>query len=82
ARVLGDGTQAVPQLPVDVAATGADFYVWTGHKAYGPTGVGVLHAAYETLAAMPPFLGGGQMISRVERDASTYADPPARFEAG
>lgn len=82
ARVLVDGTQAVPQLPVDVTATGADFYVWTGHKAYGPTGVGVLHAAYETLAAMPPFIGGGHMISRVERDRSTYAEPPARFEAG
>lgn len=82
AHVLVDGTQAVPQLPVDVAAVGADFYVWTGHKAYGPTGVGVLHAAYDTLAAMPPFLGGGHMISRVEREGSTYAEPPARFEAG
>lgn len=82
AKVLVDGTQAVPQMPVDVAAVGADFYVWTGHKAYGPTGVGILHGDYDTLATMPPFIGGGHMISRVERDSSTYAEPPTRFEAG
>lgn len=82
ATVLVDGTQAVPQLPVDLAAIGADFYAWTGHKAYGPTGVGILHAAFDTLAAMPPFIGGGHMISRVGADCSTYAEPPARFEAG
>lgn len=82
AKILVDGTQAVPQMPVDVAAVGADFYAWTGHKAYGPTGVGILHGDYETLAAMPPFIGGGHMISRVERDVSTYAEPPTRFEAG
>jgi cysteine desulfurase/selenocysteine lyase len=82
AAALVDGTQAVPQLPVDVGAIGADFYAWTGHKAYGPTGVGVLHAPFDTLAAMPPFIGGGHMISRVGNDCSTFADPPARFEAG
>lgn len=82
ATVLVDGSQAVPQFPVDLAAIDADFYAWTGHKAYGPTGVGVLHGRYDILAAMPPFLGGGHMISRVDRDVSTYAEPPMRFEAG
>ncbi|HVP01606.1 MAG TPA: SufS family cysteine desulfurase [Solirubrobacteraceae bacterium] len=82
ALALIDGAQAVPQIPVDVAAIGADFYAWTGHKAYGPTGVGVLHGRYELLQAMPPFLGGGSMIRTVERERSTYADPPAKFEAG
>ena len=77
-----DGSQAVPQLPVDVAATGADFYAWTGHKAYGPTGIGVLHGTYALLREMPPFLGGGHMIQSVSIDRSTYAQPPARFEAG
>ena len=62
ALVLLDGSQAVPQMPVDVGAIGADFYAWTGHKAYGPTGVGVLHGRRELLEAMPPFLGGGSMI--------------------
>jgi cysteine desulfurase/selenocysteine lyase len=82
ALVLVDGAQAVPHLPVDVAALGADFYAWTGHKAYGPTGVGVLHGRRELLEAMPPFLGGGHMITRVGELESTYAEPPARFEAG
>jgi cysteine desulfurase / selenocysteine lyase len=82
ALVVVDGAQAVPHLPVDVAALGADFYAWTGHKAYGPTGVGVLHARRELLEAMPPWLGGGHMITRVGDQSSTYADPPARFEAG
>jgi cysteine desulfurase / selenocysteine lyase len=82
ALVVVDGAQAVPHLPVDVAALGADFYAWTGHKAYGPTGVGVLHARRELLEAMPPWLGGGHMITRVGEQSSTYAEPPARFEAG
>ena len=82
AIVVVDGAQAVPHLPVDVGALGVDFYAWTGHKAYGPTGIGVLHGRRELLAAMPPWLGGGHMIKRVGRDESTYADPPARFEAG
>ena len=79
---LVDGTQAVPHMPVDVAALGADFYVWTGHKAYGPTGIGVLHGRRELLEAMPPFLGGGHMISRVTLEGSRWAEPPTRFEAG
>src|SRR5919205_2758960 len=82
AVVVVDGSQAVPHLPVDVAALGADFYAWTGHKAYGPTGVGVLHGRRELLEAMPPFLGGGHMISRVGDFESQFAEPPARFEAG
>jgi len=65
AVVLVDGSQAVPSMPVDVAVLDADFYAWTGHKAYGPTGIGVLHGRRELLEAMPPFLGGGHMISRV-----------------
>src|SRR3954452_9776478 len=77
-----DGAQAVPHLPVDVGALGADFYAWTGHKAYGPTGIGVLHGRRELLEAMPPFLGGGHMISRVGEFESQWAEPPARFEAG
>ena len=64
------------------AALGVDFYAWTGHKAYGPTGIGVLHGRMELLEAMPPWLGGGHMIKRVGRDESTYMEPPARFEAG
>jgi cysteine desulfurase/selenocysteine lyase len=80
--VLVDGAQAAPHLPVDVSALGADFYAWTGHKAYGPTGIGVLHGRRELLEAMPPFLGGGHMISRVGEFESTWAEPPARFEAG
>jgi cysteine desulfurase/selenocysteine lyase len=82
AIVVVDGAQAVPHLPVDVAALGADFYAWTGHKAYGPTGIGVLHGRRELLEAMPPWLGGGHMITRVGLHESTYDDPPARFEAG
>ena len=82
ALVLLDGSQAVPQLPVDVGAIGADFYAWTGHKAYGPTGVGVLHGRRELLDAMPPFLGGGSMIHTVELHHSTFAEVPAKFEAG
>jgi cysteine desulfurase/selenocysteine lyase len=80
--VMVDGAQAAPHLPVDVGALGADFYAWTGHKAYGPTGIGVLHGRRELLEAMPPFLGGGHMISRVGDFESSWAEPPARFEAG
>ena len=82
ALVLVDGAQAVPKLPVDVAALGVDFYAFTGHKAYGPTGIGALWGRLELLREMPPFLGGGSMIRKVTREGSTYADPPARFEAG
>jgi cysteine desulfurase/selenocysteine lyase len=82
AIVVVDGMQAAPHLPVDVAALDADFYAWTGHKAYGPTGIGVLHGRRELLEAMPPFLGGGHMIARVTEQGSTWAEPPAKFEAG
>ena len=80
--VVVDGAQAAPHLPLDVNALGADFYAWTGHKAYGPTGIGVLHGRRELLEAMPPFLSGGHMISRVGDFESQWAEPPARFEAG
>jgi cysteine desulfurase/selenocysteine lyase len=82
AVVVVDGTQAVPQMPVDVAAVGADFYAWTGHKALGPTGVGVLHGRRELLLSMRPFIAGGHMISRVDDEMSTWADLPHKFEAG
>jgi cysteine desulfurase / selenocysteine lyase len=82
ALVLLDGAQAVPHMPVDVAATGADFYGFTGHKMCGPTGIGVLWARRELLEEMPPFLGGGEMIESVWMDRSTFAPPPHKFEAG
>jgi cysteine desulfurase/selenocysteine lyase len=82
ALTLVDGSQAIPQLPVDVSATGADFYAWTGHKALGPTGIGVLHARRELLEAMPPFIAGGHMIREVGPDSSTWNDLPWKFEAG
>lgn len=82
ALLLIDGSQAVPQLPVDFAATGADFYAWTGHKAYGPTGIGVLHGRRELLEAMGPWLGGGDMIKVVSEQSSTWNDLPWKFEAG
>ena len=82
AKLLLDGCQAVPRLPVDVAALDCDFYVFSGHKLYGPTGIGVLWGRAELLAAMPPWQGGGAMIDRVSFAGSTYAPPPARFEAG
>jgi len=82
ATVLIDGAQAVPQLPVDIAETGADFYAFTGHKMLGPTGIGVLWGRRELLDEMPPFLGGGSMIKHVADDLSTWAPPPAKFEAG
>jgi cysteine desulfurase/selenocysteine lyase len=77
-----DGAQAVPQLPVDLGAIGADFYGWTGHKAYGPTGVGVLHGRADLLAAMPPFITGGHMIASVSIEETRWAQSPAKFEAG
>jgi cysteine desulfurase/selenocysteine lyase len=80
AKVMVDGSQAVPHLPVDVGDV--DFYAWTGHKAYGPTGIGVLHGKAELLEAMPPFLGGGHMITKVSEQTSTYAEAPTKFEAG
>jgi cysteine desulfurase / selenocysteine lyase len=82
ALTLVDGSQAVPQLPVDLAAIGADFYVWTGHKALGPTGIGMLHARRELLEEMPPFISGGHMIREVGADSSTWNDLPWKFEAG
>jgi cysteine desulfurase / selenocysteine lyase len=82
ALVLLDGAQAVPQMPVDIQATGADFYAFTGHKMLGPTGIGVLWGRRELLEEMPPFLGGGSMIKAVEDDYSTWAAIPAKFEAG
>ena len=80
--VLVDGAQAVPQLPVDLREIDADFYGWTGHKAYGPTGIGVLHGRRELLEAMPPFIGGGHMIRTVAASESTWTDLPWKFEAG
>ncbi|MEO8966550.1 MAG: SufS family cysteine desulfurase [Solirubrobacteraceae bacterium] len=82
AVILVDGSQAVPQLPVDLAAIDADFYAWTGHKLYGPTGIGVLHGRRELLEAMPPFIGGGHMIKTVGATESTWTDLPHKFEAG
>ncbi len=82
ARVLIDGTQAVPQMPVDLSAIDADFYAWTGHKAYGPTGIGVLHGRRSLLEEMPPFIGGGHMIRTVAANESTWTDLPWKFEAG
>lgn len=82
ARILIDGCQAVARLPVDVAALGCDFYVFSGHKLYGPTGIGVLWARGELLDAMPPYQGGGSMIDRVSFERTTYAPAPTRFEAG
>jgi cysteine desulfurase / selenocysteine lyase len=81
ALTLVDGAQAVPQMPVDLRAIDADFYAWTGHKALGPT-VGLLHGRRELLKEMRPFLGGGHMISRVEREHSTWNELPWKFEAG
>jgi cysteine desulfurase/selenocysteine lyase len=80
--VLVDGSQAAVHMPVDVQALDADFFVFTGHKTYGPTGIGVLYGKKELLAKMPPYQGGGEMISEVTTDAVTYNDPPHRFEAG
>jgi len=82
AKLLVDGCQAVPRMAVDVAALDCDFYVFSGHKLYGPTGIGVLWGRAELLEAMPPYQGGGSMIDRVTFAKTTYAPPPTRFEAG
>jgi len=82
AKILIDGCQAVPRMDVDVAALGCDFYAFSGHKLYGPTGIGVLWARAELLEAMPPWQGGGSMIDRVTFAKTTYAPAPTRFEAG
>jgi cysteine desulfurase/selenocysteine lyase len=82
AKILIDGCQAVPRLPVDVAALGCDFYAFSAHKLYGPTGIGALWARGDILTAMPPWQGGGSMIDRVTFDVTTYAPAPTRFEAG
>ena len=82
ALVLLDASQSVPHRPVDVQALGVDFLVCTGHKMLGPTGIGVLWGRRELLAQLPPVLGGGEMVSIVEMIATTYAEPPHRFEAG
>jgi cysteine desulfurase/selenocysteine lyase len=82
ALVLADGAQGAPKMAVDVAELGVDFYAVTGHKLYAPTGIGALWAKLELLRSIPPFLGGGSMIRKVTTEGTTYADPPARFEAG
>ncbi len=82
AVLVVDGAQAVPHGPVDPRALGADFYAFSGHKMFGPTGIGVLWGRRERLAEMPPWQGGGDMIRSVTFEKTTYADPPARFEAG
>ena len=82
AVVLVDGTQAVPQMPVWLPELDVDFYAWTGHKAYGPTGIGVLHGRRALLEEMPPFIGGGHMIRTVAANESTWTDLPWKFEAG
>ncbi|MEK9280279.1 MULTISPECIES: cysteine desulfurase [unclassified Bradyrhizobium] len=81
-RVLVDGAQGAVHLPVDVQDLDCDFYAFTGHKVYGPTGVGALYAKHEHLVAMRPFNGGGEMIREVAKDWVTYGDPPHKFEAG
>jgi cysteine desulfurase/selenocysteine lyase len=82
AKILLDGCQSVPRMAVDVADLACDFYVFSGHKLYGPTGIGVLWGRAELLDAMPPWQGGGAMIDRVTFERTTYAKPPGRFEAG
>jgi cysteine desulfurase / selenocysteine lyase len=82
ARVLVDGCQAAPRLAVNVAALGCDFYTFSAHKLYGPTGIGVLWGKYDVLESMPPWQGGGAMIETVSFERSTYLPPPQRFEAG
>ena len=82
AKVLIDGCQAVTHLPVDVQDIDCDFYVFSGHKIYGPSGIGVLYGKAELLESMPPYQGGGEMIKTVTFEETTWADPPARFEAG
>ena len=82
AKILLDGCQAAPRMRLDMAELDCDFYVWSAHKLYGPTGIGVLWGREELLNAMPPYHGGGAMIDTVSFEASTYADAPQRFEAG
>ena len=82
ALVLLDGCQAIVHQPIDVKALDVDFYVFSGHKLYGPTGIGILYGKAERLAALPPYQGGGEMIASVALDEISYADPPHRFEAG
>jgi len=82
ARVLVDGAQAVAHMPVDVRELDADFYVFSGHKVYGPTGIGALYGKADVLDSMPPWQGGGNMIRNVTFERTTYEPPPARFEAG
>jgi cysteine desulfurase/selenocysteine lyase len=82
AAVLVDGAQAAPHLPIDVRAIGCDFYAFSGHKAYGPTGIGALYARTPWLHELPPYQGGGEMIKSVRFERTEYADPPAKFEAG
>jgi len=82
ALLLLDGCQAVPRLPVDVAAIGADFYAFSAHKLYGPTGIGALWGRPELLQSLPPWQGGGGMIEKVTFEETTFLDPPACFEAG
>jgi len=82
AKVLIDGCQAAPRLPVDVQTLGCDFYAFSGHKTYGPTGIGVLYCRHEMLSAMPPWQGGGEMILSVTFEKTEFQDPPHRFEAG
>ncbi|MBS1889292.1 MAG: SufS family cysteine desulfurase [Actinobacteria bacterium] len=82
AIVVADGAQGAPKLPLDLGSLGVDFYAITGHKLYAPTGIGALWGRLDLLRAMPPFLGGGSMIRKVTRAGTTYADVPARFEAG
>ena len=80
--MLIDGSQGAVHLPVDVQDIDCDFYAFTGHKVYGPTGIGVLYGKRERLKAMPPYMGGGEMIADVSQERVTYAEPPHRFEAG
>ncbi|WP_435199828.1 aminotransferase class V-fold PLP-dependent enzyme [Qipengyuania sp. 902] len=82
AKIMLDGCQAAPRMALDMATLDCDFYAWSGHKLYGPTGIGVLWAREEILDAMPPWQGGGAMIDKVTFDKTTYAPPPQRFEAG
>src|SRR3954469_15780900 len=82
ALTLVDGSQAVPQMPGDLREIDADFYAWTGHKALGPTGIGILHGRRELLEQMPPFMGGGHMIATVGEQESTWSELPWKYEAG
>src|SRR2546426_4860097 len=82
AKVLIDGAQSASHIPVDVQKMDADFYAFSGHKAYGPTGVGVLYGKKELLEMMPPYQGGGDMIDQVSFQETTFQPAPLRFEAG